>query len=59
MTFSARQRDDANVDATIVTEWESMPVLLEFSTSVATPDAILRSLELPPSDIVVSLAEDL
>jgi hypothetical protein len=59
MTFSARLRDDADVDASIVTEWESVPVLLEFSKSVVTPDAILRSLRPPASDISVSLAEDL
>jgi heme-degrading monooxygenase HmoA len=57
MSFVAREQKDDRVEATIVTEWDTLGAVTVWAASHSTPDAVLRALEAPPDRMTVRLNE--
>lgn len=55
----ARDLDSGNVRLVAVTNWETVDHLAEWVNSTRTVDAILRSMEPPPENLVVDLYEEI
>lgn len=57
MSFTAREADGDRVLATVLTEWEQLESLTLWAQTHRTPDAVLRSIRVPPDQISVRLSE--